>query len=58
MNGELIILLMITKALQNYCSGALYFRSARLFATKNEGSFKFPKHKELFAEDYYDQDKE
>lgn len=44
---------MITKAIQNYTSGALSF-SVRLFATSNEGSFKFPKHKELFAEDYYD----
>jgi len=51
---------MITKALYNYCQSALFFstRPTRLFASKKEGSFKFSKHKELFAEDYYDQDKD
>jgi hypothetical protein len=49
---------MITKALQSYAS-VFSKGSVRLFATAaNDGSFKFPKHKELFADDYYDKEGE
>ena len=45
---------MITKALNAYASN-IASRSVRLFAT-NDTFSKFPKHKELFAEDYYAQE--
>jgi hypothetical protein len=49
---------MITKALLSYAS-AFSKGSVRLFATaSNDGSMKFPKHKELFADDYYDKEGE
>jgi hypothetical protein len=45
---------MITRALHQYTNTINGVLARRAFATANEGTFKFPKHKELFAEDYYD----
>jgi hypothetical protein len=45
---------MITKAFKQQAVFSTLL--ARPFAMFNTSTFKFPKHKELFAEDYYDDD--
>ena len=47
---------MITKALKQHAAWSSLV--ARPIAMFNTSSFKFPKHKELFAEDYYDDDQQ